>query len=119
MTCSCGHINKCSLPKECSKRISYGKTIQSLVSFLSHVQCVSFERICEILKEIFSLSISQGTVRNMLTKIGTKSISVCDEIRRRIAKSTVVGADETGLYVNSALNWAWIFQTDQLTYEYQ
>lgn len=119
VTCSCGHINKCPLPKECSKRISYGKTIQSLVSFLSHVQCVSFERICEILKEIFSLSISQGTVRNMLTKIGTKSKTVCDQIRRRIAESTVVGADETGLYVNSALNWAWIFQTDQLTYVYQ
>lgn len=55
----------------------------------------------------------------MLTKIGTKSKTVCDQIRRRIAESTVVGADETGLYVNSALNWAWIFQTDQLTYEYQ
>ncbi len=55
----------------------------------------------------------------MLTKIGTKSKTVCDQIRRRIAESTVVGADETGLYVNSALNWAWIFQTDQLTYVYQ
>jgi len=31
VTCSCGHINRCPLPKECSKRISYGKTIQSLV----------------------------------------------------------------------------------------
>lgn len=112
VTYSCGHINKCPLPKECSKRISYGKTIQSLVAFLSHVQCISFERICEILKGIFSLSISQGTVRNMLTKIGTKSKSVCHEIRRRIAKSAVVDADETELYVNSALNWAWIFQTD-------
>lgn len=119
ITCSCDHINKSSLPKECSKRISYGKTIQSLVAFLSHVQCVSFERICEILKEIFSLSISQGTVRNMLTKIGNKSKAVCEEIRRRITESTVVGADETGQYVNSVLNWAWIFQTDKLTYVYQ
>lgn len=56
--CSCGHINTCALPQECSKRISYGKTIQAMVAFLSHVQCVSFERICEILNEIFSLSIS-------------------------------------------------------------
>lgn len=119
LTCSCGHINKSSLPRECSKRISYGKTIQSLVAFLSHVQCVSFERICEILKEIFSLSISEGTVRNMLTKIGNKSKSVCEEIRRRITKSAVVGADETGQYVNRVLNWAWIFQTDKLTYVYQ
>lgn len=119
VTCSCGHVNKCSLPKECSTRISYGKTIQSLVAFLSHVQCVSFERICEILKEIFSLSISQGTVRNILTKIGNKSKSVCEEIRRRVTESAVVGADETGQYVNSVLNWAWIFQTDKLTYVYQ
>lgn len=37
VTCSCGHINKSSLPKECSKRISYSKTIQSLIAFLSHV----------------------------------------------------------------------------------
>lgn len=119
VTCSCGHVNKCPLPKGCSTRISYGKTIQSLVAFLSHVQCVSFERICEILKEIFSLSISQGTVRNILARIGNKSKSVCEEIRRRITQSAVVGADETGEYVNSALHWAWIFQTDKLTYVYQ
>ena len=25
VTCSCGHINKCPLPKECSKRICIGK----------------------------------------------------------------------------------------------
>lgn len=119
VTCSCGHINKCPLPKECSKRISYGNTIQSLVAFLSRVQCVSFERICEILKEIFSLSISQGTVRNMLNKIGNKSKVICEEIRRRITESKVVGADETGLYVNNVLDWAWIFQTNQITYLYQ
>lgn len=119
VTCSCGHVNKCPLPKGCNTRISYGKTIQSLVAFLSHVQCVSFERICEILKELFSLSISQGTVRNILARIGNKSKSVCEEIRRRITQSAVVGADETGQYVNSALHWAWIFQTDKLTYVYQ
>lgn len=119
VTCSCGHINTCPLPKECSKRISYGKTIQTLVAFLSHVQCVSFERICEILKEVFSLHISQGTVRNILARIGDKSKSVCEEIRRRITQSAVVGADETGQYVNGVLNWAWIFQTDEQTYVYQ
>ncbi len=119
MICSCGHINKCPLPQECSKRISYGKTIQSLVAFLSHVQCVSFERICEILTEIFSLHISQGTVRNILAKVGNKSKSVCENIRKRITESAVVGADETGEYVNGALHWGWIFQTDKLTYAYQ
>lgn len=55
----------------------------------------------------------------MLTKVGAKSKSVCDEIRRRMAESAVVGADETGQYVNSLLKWAWIFQTDKLTYVYQ
>lgn len=119
ITCSCGHVNKCALPEECSKRISYGKTVQSLVAFLSHVQCVSFERICEILKEVFSLHISQGTVRNILAKIGDKSKSVCEYIRKRITESAVVDADETGEYVNGALHWAWIFQTDKLTYAYQ
>lgn len=117
--CSCGHMNKCRLPQECSKRISYGKTVQSLVAFLSHVQCVSFERICEILTEIFSLHISQGTVRNILAKVGNKSKSVCENIRKRITESAVVGADETGEYVNGALHWGWIFQTDKLTYAYQ
>lgn len=116
--CSCGHVNKCVLPKKCSKRISYGKTVQSLVAFLSHVQCVSCERICEILKEVFSLHISQGTVRNILAKIGDKSKFVCEDIRKRITESAVVGADETGEYVNGALHWAWIFQTDKLIYAY-
>lgn len=103
VTCSCGHINKCPLPKDCSKRISYGKTIQSLIAFLAHVQCVSFERICEILKEIFSLHISQGTIRNILTKIGNKSKPVCERIRKRIINSTVVGADENCMSMASLI----------------
>lgn len=53
--------------------------------------------------------VSEGTVRNILTKIGNKSKSVCEEIRRRVNESTVAGAEETGQYVNSVFNWAWIF----------
>lgn len=56
--------------------------------------------IGEILKEIFSLSLSEGTVRNILTKIGNKPKAICDEIRKRISVSDIVGTNETGQYVD-------------------
>jgi len=117
--CKCGHLNICTLPKECRGRVSYGKMVNTVVAYLGHVQCISFKRICETLKELFNLSVSEGTVQNILKRLGEKSQSVYDEIRNRIEQAGVVGADETGEFVNKELHWAWTFQTPTMTYVFQ
>jgi len=117
--CRCGHVNRCELPEDCRGRVSYGKNINAIIGYLSHVQCIPFNRICETLKDIFGLTLSQGTVRNILRRLGRHSSGAYEEIRKRVARSKVVGGDETGEFINGKLHWGWAFQTPTLTYTFQ
>ena len=71
-----------------------------MISYLNTVQCVPYKRLCSMLEECFNIKLSQGTVRNILQDMKTNSNDVCQEIHSRIMNSPVVGADETGEYVN-------------------
>ena len=114
--CSCGHHNKVDAP---NYRIAYGRNLRAMVVYLLHVQCLSMERVAETVSDFFHRNISQGTVNNIVKEIGKKAEFAYEEIRKRIEKSPVVGADETGAAVGKELHWNWIFQTDVLTYVYQ
>lgn len=117
--CSCGHDNWCDRPSTTSKYVSYGPMVRSLVCYLSHVQCIAFNRIKETLRDVFGIDLSEGTIRNILEGIASKAQPVYEMIRKRIETSHVVGGDETGEYVNGELHWAWTFQNDLLTYVFQ
>jgi hypothetical protein len=64
------------------------------------------------------VGLSQGTINNILVSMQSASDDIYEQIRLRITKSSVVGADETGANVGSKLEWIWGFQTDKLTYLY-
>lgn len=114
--CSCGHHNRMDAP---NCRISYGKNLRAMVVYLVHVQCLSMQRVAETISDFFHRKISEGTVGNILKEVGQKANYAYEEIRKRVEKSDVVGADETGASVNKEHHWNWIFQTDLLTYVYQ
>lgn len=114
--CACGHHVQCDCP---NCRITYGPNIRAYVVYLAHVQYLPFGRICETLKELFNLRISQGTIQTILKEAGRKAEAPYEEIRQRICKSPVNGADETGAHVGKEHHWNWIFQNPLLTYVFQ
>jgi transposase/uncharacterized coiled-coil protein SlyX len=114
--CVCGHVSESKLPKECSKRISYGAGIKTLIGYLNTVQCIPYARLKECLKDLFGLSLSQGTIRNVLQKSMNAGKGIYEEIRSRITNESSVGADETGANVNGKHHWYWAFQSNSLTY---
>lgn len=117
--CTCGHINKADFPVDVRSRISYGPRIQAFISYTNTVQCIPYKRLCQLLEECFHLKLSQGTVDNILQQIRRKSSPAYGEIRSRIARSQVVGADETGVSINGKGWWTWVWQNKKLTYVYQ
>ncbi|NDP19995.1 MAG: transposase [Paludibacter sp.] len=56
-------------PKEVCSRVSCGANIRALVTYLSCIQCIPYKRHTEILRDCFGISLSQGTVDNMLKDI--------------------------------------------------
>jgi hypothetical protein len=59
-------------------------------------QYIPFERMSEMFHDIFGLSVSRGTLVNLVHAFSTKVTVIYEKIREKLTKSEVVGADETG-----------------------
>lgn len=107
----CHHTVKGDNPTGKCKNTVYGPKLQTMVVYLSVVQSVPYNRICEILRDIFLVSsISEGTVKNILSKNKEKATPVYDSILHYIEMMKAAGMDETGVYINKKLCWFWCLQ---------
>lgn len=114
--CNCGCHNRSYPPrKRGGNDITFGKNIQALVTYLNVVQCVPYERLQSLLKTIFSIEMSQGTISNIIQSAKTKAEPAIKLIKDYIRGSSVVGFDESGCYCNGRLDWSWIAQTTNST----
>jgi transposase/regulator of replication initiation timing len=116
--CCCGLLVKAQSPASVKGFVSYGSTLKALVSYLNTEHHIPYKRLCEILRDVFGLNISEGSIHNLLESIKTSGAAMYEQIRRRIESSSVVGADETGVNINGKQHWQWSFQTENLTYVY-
>ena len=114
--CSCGFKVKAKSPAFVKGFVSYGSNLKALVSYLNTEHHIPYKRLCEILRDVFNLPVSEGSIHNMLTSVKSAGISLYEQIRSRIESSAVVGADETGVNINGKQHWQWSFQTENLTY---
>lgn len=110
--CTCGHHNRPYAPrKKGGNAVTFGKNIQALVVYYNVVQCVPYNRLQSMLKTIFGIEMSRGTISNMIQEARKKSEPATALIKAHIMSSSVVGFDESGCYCNSRLDWSWIAQT--------
>lgn len=114
--CTCGCCNRDYAPRRRGgNAITFGKNIRAIATYLSVVQCMPYRRLQSLFATMFNVSISQGTLANIVREMLDKSRPAIELIERLIRKSAVVGFDESGCYVNGKLNWSWIAQTAYLT----
>ena len=114
--CTCSHVNAVEFPSTVTAPVCYGGTIQALVTYLNVCQHIPYHRMTLMLKEVFGVSLSEGSIANMLHRMEDRLTPAYEVIRERISTSRVVGADETGHSVNGKMRWAWALQTEKLTY---
>ena len=113
---NCGERIQSHAPrKRGSNAVVYDATVKSLVVYLSVVMFLPYGRIGSFFKEVFGLSISQGSFVNWINEAKKNAAPAIEKIKECIMKSAVVGFDESGLYCNKELDWAWIAQTVYFT----
>ncbi len=95
--------------------ISYGINIQALVSYLSVSHYFSYARIVQLVSNLFSVELSEGTVDKILKRSAKASQNEIEKIKARLAISGLVGIDETGCKINSSRQWNWVFQNSEDT----
>jgi transposase len=115
-TCSCGHCQHSTYPQEAQHPIQYGPNIQSYVVYQNIYQYVPFFRLQDFFKKVMNVSISKGTIENIIRRSAKKASGVYENLRQAIEISFFVGSDETGGRVNGKKNWFWVWQTAVITY---
>lgn len=116
----CPHCHKTvkgDSPTGDCKKVMYGPKLQTLVVYLSVVQSIPYNRIEEIVTDIFMVSsFSEGSIKNVLKKNKQKATPIYDSILDYIEKQKAAGMDETGAYINKKLCWFWCLQCPRFCY---
>lgn len=112
----CGKVCSGQLPSHLKAPIQYGETVGALVSYLSVYQYIPYQRIKVLLKDVFGLPISEGSIDNLLERTAQKALPVYKIIQQKIQQSEVVGSDETGTSIAGKKGWFHTWQTTALTF---
>lgn len=115
-TCTCGKVVESDFPVEVVSPVRYGKGIESFIGYLSVRQYLPFKRLQEMLKDIFSVQISEGGLHCLLKRLASKGVDAYEMIRQNVLRSRVIGTDETGVKINGKNHWFWTWQNNRATY---
>jgi len=117
IACSfCGHDNVNNLPSHLKAPIQYGTSVSSTITYLFAYQYLPYNRIKKMMRDLFNISLSEGTIDNLLAKVTACAMPVYEQIQSRLQESKVVGGDETGTKINGNKGWFHVWQNNTLTF---
>ena len=114
--CSCGHSQLGAYPAYITNHIQYGASVEAAVGYYSAYQYLPFNRMKQMFGQVFNLPISEGSLVNIVDKLGKKAQPIYEKIRLFIETSHSIGGDETGIKVNGDKWWGWIWQNTHASF---
>jgi transposase len=113
---TCGREHQGHFPTYATQPTQYGPQLCALVTYYSQHQLLPYKRLQDALLDLHGVHISQGTIKNILTR-GYEFLAQHDEnVVRALIASAVVGFDSTGMRVMKELWWLHVARTDTLTF---
>jgi transposase len=125
VTCEhCGIRTVGAYPAGLEPHRTFGPRIEAVLSYLHERHHVSYERLVELCRDLFGLTISEGGIENALRRLveregGTRSRArpTYAAIRATVRGSPVINSDETSARVAGRTQWQWTFQTPEASYQ--
>jgi len=117
IVCSCcHHKNHATFPNGINAPTQYGKNLSAFIAYLHSYQMVPYERITQLIDDLYSHKLSTGTIITMLQK--TYDATQESEIHTKalLKRSPLLHCDETGVSVEGRLHWIHGASTSHLTY---
>jgi len=115
---TCPHCGDCyvaPVPVGLEVGTPFGRSIETLATYLRYTHAISYERLCALFGEVFGLSISEGALANLFEKrVGSRLADRTQEILERLRSSRLVMSDETSARVEGRNQWEWVFQNAEV-----
>jgi transposase len=105
----CGERVVATAPPGLEPGSPFGQSIAALVVYLHYAHAIGMQRLATLMDEVFSLSISEGAISNMLARAREPLLAAAAAIRETVTASAVVCSDETSARVSGKTWWEWVF----------
>ena len=105
----CGERVTAAAPAGLEPGSPFGQSIAALVVYLHYAHAIGMQRLATLMDEIFSLTLSEGAISNMLARAREPLLIAATTIRATVLASPVVCSDETSARVSGKNWWEWVF----------
>jgi transposase len=113
---ACGQVTQAAFPPEARGPVRYGPRLRGLVVYLNQYQLLPVARIQTFLADLFSCSLSVGTVARAVADCDAALAATETTIQQALQQAPVAHFDETGLRVAGTQQWVHVASTDQWTH---
>lgn len=111
----CGKRKSSKLPKGVTPD-TFGPRVKSVIAALSGFYKNSKREIANIMKDIFNLNISVGSISNSEARVTLKCKEAYEEVEEEVRASEILHIDETSHYKKGKLGWCWMFANDKASF---
>ena len=112
----CNSVNTRAFPKHVSATTQYGNNLRSFMAYCNTYQMIPYDRISEMIEDLTSHKLSNGTIYNTLSSYHEKLESYEESIKELAHQEKVLHCDETGVNVKGTLHWIHTVSSDVMTY---
>jgi transposase len=105
----CGERVTAAAPDSLEQGSPFGHSIAATVVYLHYAHAIGMERLALLMNELFSLSISEGAICNILARARQPLLDATATIEQVVLASPVVCSDETSVRVKGKNWWEWVF----------
>jgi transposase len=107
----CGARTVAAAPVGLEPGSPFGTSVQTLLLSLRYQHAISFERLTNVMNDVFHVSISQGAISNVFEKLLEQLKPRVTEITDAVRDGSGVMSDETSARVSGQTWWEWVFRT--------
>src|SRR5471032_531683 len=94
----------------------FGPGLCALMLHLHVTQAIGFERLAQLMDEVFGLTISEGAIANTLARAEAPLAAAAEQIGEQVRNAKVVASDETSARVEGKNWWQWVLLSSTAVY---
>lgn len=92
----------------------FGESIATVVTYLRYHHALSYQRLTQVMGELYGAKISEGAIANVLQRVHQRLAAPVAAIAERLRSARLVCSDETSARVEGQNQWEWVFQNEQV-----
>ena len=101
----CHRISKATFPEGVTHKAQYGSGVQAVAVYLRNYQLIPLERTIELFKDLFKISLSEGSIVNMTTRCADHLSGFMEMVKQKLITAEIMHNDETGINIRGILHW--------------